>query len=345
MIKTNLSQLVSRLENTKTSDTRFQCFLLVGSEPYLQYQAQKHIQDFLRGQGISQHDTFAIMPNTDWNPIFEYGQTLSLFSEKSVLILHCGETPLSAPITQNLQELIIRLNEDVTLLVVLNKLPKTQETNPWITAINGKTLWVNCHPLDAQYLPAWLNQQARQMRISFDKAASELLCYYYEGNLLALMQLLEQLTLLYPEKKIMRNQIEKGINDCALFSPYHWLDAILAGKTKRTIHILQQLKIKENEPRILLRILQKELFLLVSLKKKTENQTLKLAFDQFNVWQRRRNLLSDALNRLELNTLFGVLQELTEIELSLKRDYDVAVWSALENLSLHLIGKKMNKAF
>lgn len=339
MIRVNFPQLLSNLDRRKDSASRFRCFLLVGTEPYLQYEAQKQIREFLHQQHNIQQDIFTINAHTEWEPILAYNQSLSLFSEKSLLILHCDETPLSNAITQKLQILTTTLLEDIYLLMTFNRLNKTQENAPWLRTINDNILRVDCQPLDPQHLPLWLNQQTRRHGIVLDKAAVELLCYYYEGNLSALTQLLEQLTLFYPGKRILCTQIEGSINDCALFSPHHWLDAILAAKIKRTIHILKQLKIKGHEPLILLRILQKELFLLISLKKTIKTQTLKSAFDQFKIWQNRRMLLSMALSRLSLSRLFLVLHELTKIELNLKRNYDVSVWSALENLSLHLIGK------
>ncbi|VEC76088.1 DNA polymerase III subunit delta [Raoultella ornithinolytica] len=53
--------------------------------------------------------------------------------------------------------------------------------------------------------------------------------------------------------------------DAAHFTPYHWVDALLAGKSKRVLHILQQLRLEGSEPAILLRTLQRELLLLVNL--------------------------------------------------------------------------------
>ncbi len=47
------------------------------------------------------------------------------------------------------------------------------------------------------------------------------------------------------------------------------MDALLAGKSKRVLHILQQLRLEGSEPAILLRTLQRELLLLVNLKRQS----------------------------------------------------------------------------
>jgi DNA polymerase III delta subunit len=59
------------------------------------------------------------------------------------------------------------------------------------------------------------------------------------------------------------------VNDAAHFTPYHWVDALLAGKSKRVLHVLQQLRLEGCEPAILLRTLQRELLLLVTLKRQS----------------------------------------------------------------------------
>lgn len=344
MIKINLSQLESRLESAKAQNMHFGCFLLIGSEPYLQHEAQKKLKKIMKLQGITQQYTFTVNSTTDWNNIFQPCQSLNLFSSKTLITLQCDEAALSVPVSQRLHELTTFLHEDIILIFSIKKLTKAQESSKWLTAISSRTLHINCHPLDTQYLPAWLNQRAKKIGINLDKATADLLCYYYEGNLLALSQILEYLKILYPDKKILVNHIEESINDSAIFSPYHWLDSIFSGKIKRTMHILKQFKNKGNEPLILLRTLQKELILLISLKKALVDNPLQHVFEQYKVWKSRRNLFSEIVNHLELKQLYEALNELTNIELHLKRDYNLDSWQALEKLSLKLVDKKLARS-
>ncbi len=116
--------------------------------------------------------------------------------------------------------------------------------------------------------------------MNVDDAAIQLLCYCYEGNLLALSQALERLSLLYPDGKLTLPKVEQAVNDAAHFTPYHWLDALLMGKSKRAWHILQQLQQEDSEPVILLRTVQRELLLLLALKRQMEQVPLRALFDQ-----------------------------------------------------------------
>jgi DNA polymerase III delta subunit len=47
---------------------------------------------------------------------------------------------------------------------------------------------------------------------------------------LAAAQALERLALLFPDGKLTLPRVEQAVNDAAHFTPFHWVDALLAGK-------------------------------------------------------------------------------------------------------------------
>ena len=61
-------------------------------------------------------------------------------------------------------------------------------------------------------------------------------------------------------------RVEEAVNDAAHFTPFHWVDALLAGKSKRALHILRQLQ-RDSEVVILLRTLQRDLLTLLQLQR------------------------------------------------------------------------------
>ena len=125
-------------------------------------------------------------------------------------------------------------------------------------------------------------------------------------------------------------------SDAAHFTPFHWVDALLAGKSKRALHILRQIHSEDGEPVILLRTLQRDLLLLVTLQRQMTQTPLRTLFDQHRVWQNRRALFGDALQRINAPQLAQALRLLTQTELTLKQDYGQSVWAELETLTLML---------
>lgn len=68
---------------------------------------------------------------------------------------------------------------------------------------------VSCQTPEYAQLPRWLAARAKQHQLQLDDAASQLLCYCYEGNLLALAQALERLALLWPDGKLTLPALSK----------------------------------------------------------------------------------------------------------------------------------------
>lgn len=96
---------------------------------------------------------------------------------------------------------------------------------------------------------------------------------------------------------------------------------------------------------ILLRTVQRELLLLVTLKRQMTQMPLRALFDKHRVWQNRRGTTTEALNRLSADQLRQAVHLLSRIELIVKQDYGQSVWAELEGLSLLLCHKALADIF
>lgn len=320
-------------------------YLLTGNDPLLLQESQDAIRQAAQLQGFEEHHTAQIDTSTDWQMLFSLCQELSLFARRQTLLLLLPENGPNAAINSQLEILVSLLHSDILLLVRGNKLTKAQENAAWLAQIAERSVQVSCQTPEQNHLPRWVAQRAKQMNLTLDDAANQLLCYCYEGNLLALSQALERLSLIWPDGKLTLPRVEQAVNDAAHFSPFHWIDALLAGKSKRTLHILRQLRLEASEPVILLRTLQRELLQLVQLKRQMATMPLRTLFDKQRVWQNRRQILTEALNRLTLPQLYQGVHLLTQIELTLKQDYGQSVWDELEEISLLICNKALPEVF
>lgn len=320
-------------------------YLLLGNDPLLLQESHDAIVASAQQQGFAEHHRFILDVSTDWQTIFSLCQAMSLFASRQTLQLTLPENGPNAAINEQLSTLVSLLHDDLLLIVRGTKLTKAQENAAWLTALASRAVQVTCQTPEQAHLPRWVATRAKQMNLQLDDAASQLLCYCYEGNLLALSQALERLSLLWPDGKLTLPRVEQAVNDAAHFTPFHWVDALLAGKSKRALHILQQLRLEGAEPVILLRTIQRELLLLVTLKRQSASTPLRSLFDHHRVWQNRRGLLTEALTRLNDDQLWQAVRLLTQIELTLKQDYGQSVWAELDSLSLLLCHKPLADIF
>ncbi|AOR64534.1 DNA polymerase III subunit delta [Pectobacterium wasabiae] len=321
------------------------CYLVFGSDPLLLQESLDNIKRVAQQHEFSEHFSFILDLHTEWDAIFSTCQALSLFASRQSLLLILPENGPNAAMNENLAKLSGLLHPDILLILRGHKLTKAQENSAWFKALSQDSVYINCLTPEQAQLPRWVAQRAKAMKLTLDEQATQLICYCYEGNLLALSQALERLALLYPDGKLTLPRVENAVNDAAHFTPFHWLDALLAGKAKRAWHILQQLKQEDCEPVILLRTLQRELLQLLALKRRMSDTPLRTLFDQQKVWQNRRDLLSQALQRLSLQQLQQAVRLLTQVEITLKQDYGQSVWSELESLAMLLCGKALPEAF
>ncbi|MBA0161713.1 DNA polymerase III subunit delta [Pectobacterium versatile] len=321
------------------------CYLVFGSDPLLLQESLDSIKRVAQQHEFSEHFSFILDLHTDWDAIFSTCQALSLFASRQSLLLVLPENGPNVAMGENLVKLSGLLHPDILLILRGHKLTKAQENSVWFKALAQDSVYINCLTPEQAQLPRWVAQRAKAMKLTLDEQATQLICYCYEGNLLALSQALERLALLYPDGKLTLPRVESAVNDAAHFTPFHWLDALLAGKGKRAWHILQQLKQEDCEPVILLRTLQRELLQLLALKRRMSDTPLRTLFDQQKVWQNRRDLLTQALQRLSLQQLQQAVRLLTQVEITLKQDYGQSVWSELESLAMLLCGKALPEAF
>lgn len=316
------------------------CYLLLGNEPLLLQESLDTLRQHARQHGFEERHSFTLDNRTDWDTIFDCAQAMSLFSARQIIELTLPESGPGAHNSDPLVTLAGMLHPDILLLIQGGKPTRAQENSKWFKALSQQNATlVSCQTPELAQLPRWVSQRARALKLQLDEPALNLLCHCYEGNLLALGQALERLRLLFPDGKLSLPRVESAVNQSAHFTPYHWLDALLEGKTKRALRILEQLKNEDVEPVILLRTLQRELQLVLQFHQQMQRGIpLRSLFDQHKVWQNRRPLLTHALQRLTLPQLTVLFTQLAALERSVKQDYSSNPWPALQTLSCGVCG-------
>lgn len=322
-------------------------YFLVGQDPLLLSESQDAIYQAALQKGFDEKNSVAIDSQTDWTQLMESCQSMGLFFNKQVLILNLPEN-LTALLQKHLQALIDVLNDDILLILTLPKLSKTMEKQGWFLALNQyepHALLINCQTPSAENLPRWVRNRTQAMGLMADDEAIQQLCYSYENNLLALKQTLQLLDLLYPDHKLNYNRVITVVEQSSVFTPFQWIDALLAGKANRAKRILNGLQAEDIQPIILLRTLQRELLTLLELTKPQQRisptsalpvQQIKSEFDRLKIWQNRRPLFLSAVQRFTYQKLYEIIQELANLERLAKQEFSDDIWVKLADLSVKI---------
>ena len=309
-------------------------YLVFGNEPLLILESRDAINQTAKQAGFLEKYYFTIDAQLNWNDVFDCCQALSLFSSKKVIELEVPESGINAAIGKALVELSGLLNPDIILILFGSKLTKQQENAKWFKTLHQHGSWVSCLTPDIQRLPQFVLTRCQKLNLHPDPEALQMLAQWHEGNLLALVQSLEKLALLYPDGELTLVRLEDSLNRYNHFTPFHWADALLAGKANRAQRILRQLEAEGIEPVILLRTIQRELSLLIQYKKELQQLSHGQLFDKYRIWQSKRPLYSSALQRLTPKQMNRLLKLLTQAEILVKTQYDQSPWPVIAQLSL-----------
>lgn len=318
------------------------CYMLFGDDQLLLQESEERICTYAKALHFNEYISITLNTNSDWEAIYSTCQTLSLFSNRKILLLVMPENGINAATGEKLSMLAPMLNDDSMLILRGNKLTRALENSTWFKILSKNAVLVNCTTPEYTQLPHWVAARAKNMNLMLDDVVCHLLCQYYEGNLLALTQALERLSLIYTDGNLPLPRVEAVINNAACFTILHWIDAILAGKSKRANHILQQLQLKANNPVVLLRSIQREVLLLITIKRQIRAEIpVNAFFDRYKMSQKRRTLLNQALQRLSLQQLYQSVTLMVKIELAIKQEHIYAAWPDITTLTLLLCGESL----
>ncbi|PMH37484.1 DNA polymerase III subunit delta [Vibrio sp. 10N.286.49.B3] len=311
-------------------------YLIFGNEPLLVQESREAINQQALQQGFEEKHRFVVDNNLDWNKVNDCCQALSLFSSRQIIELEIPESGINAAIAKSLLELSEALHNDILLLVIGSKLTKAQENAKWFKALSSQGSFVTCLTPDMQRLPQFVQQRCYKLGLKPEPEALQMLAQWHEGNLLALVQSLEKLTLLYPDGHLTLIRLEEALSRHNHFTTFHWIDALLAGKGNRSQRILRQLDSEGIESIILLRSIQKELMLLLTMQQQLMNMSLSQVYDQHRIWQSKRPLYQASLQRLPRKKIQRLLSLLAQAELLAKTQYELSPWPLLSQLSLEM---------
>ncbi|WWO99749.1 MAG: DNA polymerase III subunit delta [Candidatus Dasytiphilus stammeri] len=330
MIKIYSEQLDLYLEKNKFS---YRCYILAGQDPFLLKESEKIIRKHARELGFYEYYNVILKLQSDWNEVLNNFKKQSLFTTRRILQLILSDKKFIYLWQEKLFSLIelLRLHLNIILIIII-----TNQKSSWFALLKTNVVVVYCNTPERSQLPRWICKRAEKMRLKIEKDALNWICYNYERNLLALVQMLEILALLFPDGIVTLSRIRNILNDMAHFENIHWVEAVLTGDSERAFHIIRQLRKQGNEISSLCYILQHHLIIILQLK--ISITPLKFLFDQYKIIYKRQMLFNKALQRLNRDQIQKSLCLLAEIEVSLKEYHEKIplLWMKLEKISLLL---------
>ncbi len=309
-------RLVSHLKQTLAP-----IYLVFGDEPYLVSECCDLIRKAARKQGFDERQRFTQDKEFSWDSLFNASHTLSLFTSKQIIELELPEAKPGRDGSAALADYANAQMPDQILILFGAHLRKDQQKSKWFQALQKNGVFIPVYSPDRNKLPAFVQQRAERLGLTLEPEATQQLCNWYEGNLLALSQALEKLKLLYPEQRINLAAVEGANEDSSRFDVFSLRDTLVQQKPKAFLHCLQRLLETGTEPVLIYWVLQRLHFTLVNLRQALrQKQNLQAIWAAENIWAAQQDHYLQLARKDTPYRSQARIHLLERLEYALKRD-------------------------
>jgi DNA polymerase-3 subunit delta len=241
-----------------------------------------------------------------------------------------------------LAEYAARPADDAVLLITAGKLDWQTQKSRWFATLDGAGVVVQAAPVEPGQWSGWIERRLRSRGLKPTPEAITLLGERVEGNLLAAAQEIEKLALLVADRELTVEAVLAAVGDSARYSIYDWVDAALLGKPDRVARILDGLRGEGVEPVLVNWALHQEVRRLAALAfARDHGRALEAALTEQKVWDKRKPLLRQALQRLTLDDCRRLLCACSHADRTIKGVEIGAPWDALLANGLRLAGLEL----
>lgn len=305
-------------------------YLVSGDEPLQLGEMADAVRKAARQAGFETREVFSADTGFEWNELTVSADSLSIFADKKIIDLRL---PSGTPGTEGSKALVAyceRLPEDTLLLITAGKLASASLKTRWFEALDKAGCVIQVWPLEGQDLIRWLQQRMQNRGLQAEAEGLRTLASRVEGNLLAAAQEIEKLYVLYGAGHLSNQQILDVVADSSRFDVFKLMDGVLAASVNRVFRILSGLQAEGIAAPVVLWALTREARLLSKIKQAlSQGQNRELVFKNNQVWDKRKQLVSEALGRLNDSDLNRILVLSAKADRQIKGQQQGDPWETL----------------
>lgn len=305
-------------------------YFISGDEPLQVGETADAIRAAARNAGYDLREMLVADAGFSWSELTESAGSLSIFSDKKIIDLRL---PSGTPGAEGAKALIAyceRVPEDALLLIIAAKMAGSSLKTQWFQALDKAGCVIQVWPLEGQDLLRWLQQRMQRRGLQAEMEGIKILASRIEGNLLAAAQEIEKLYVLYGEGCLGNQQILDVVADSSRFDVFKLMDSVLAARVDRVFKILSGLQAEGVAAPVVLWALTREARVLIRIKQAlAQGQNRAQVFKNNQIWDKRQQLVSDALNRLGDNDLNSILVLSAKADRQIKGQQQGESWETL----------------
>lgn len=315
-------------------------YFISGDEPLQLGEIADAVRAVARKAGYDTREVLVADAGFLWNDLTESAGSLSIFADKKVIDLRLLTGTPGAEGSKALIAYCERLPEDTLLLITAAKMAGASLKSRWFQALDKAGCVIQVWPLEGQDLMRWLQQRMQRRGLQAEAESIRMLASRIEGNLLAAAQEIEKLYVLYGEGYISKQQIFDVVADSSRFDVFKLMDSVLAAKAGRILKILSGLQAEGVAAPVVLWALTREARIFIRIKRAlSSGQNKAQVFKNSQIWDKRQQLVSDALSRLGERDLNSILLLSAKADRQIKGQQQGEPWETLLAVCLMFAAK------
>jgi|TARA_B110000438_G_scaffold225795_1_gene219920 DNA polymerase-3 subunit delta len=300
-------------------------YLLMAQETFQIQELVDKICTQAKKENFLERQSFYISKGTDWSFLKSSEENLDLFGSKKIIEIKLID---SGPGNKGAKALKTYSEEpDISKIVIVSaeRLDKKSQDAVWVKTLEaaGKLIIVN--PLTKNALPKWIQDKGKDFDLEIENEACQILAEKTEGNLLASLQEIRKLSLLFPQQTINYENMISSISDSAKYNIFDLSNAFITGNRERTATILESLKEEGTPETLILWALSKEINNLFKTKNKGSAQ---------GIWGPRNYLdsLESLSKQIPISRIKEALKLVAEIDSGIKGYSKENPWQSIRQL-------------
>ena len=302
-------------------------YTLVGEESLQIQELVDQIYNKAKSEDYLEKNNYIISKQTDWTFLKSSSENYDLFGAKKIIEIKLIGSGPGATGSKALKDYAINPDPSKVLIVSAEGLEKKTLSSAWIKALEAAGCLLLINPITLNQLPRWIVETGKKYQLNIASAASNLLAEKTEGNLLATLQEIKKLALLFPDQDIDINQMASSISDSSKYNIFNLSNAFISGNKERTASVLESLKAEGTPETLILWSLSREL---TNLFKVINQKSAK------GIWGPRHylNNLEEQAKKVALSDLKHALQQVAKIDESIKGRSHQDPWQAIRELTI-----------
>lgn len=318
------------------------CYLIHGGEPLQTEEIISEIYHQAIKGGYNKKVVFDINTLFNWDELLNKCLNLDLFADRTVVELRLHSDTVNKQGTKILEQILHQQDPNNCFIIRAPKLKAPTLNSNWVKHIQQHGKIHVAKPITVNLMPALVTKRLQDVGFKPTAETVNLIVKCYAGNLLAVAQFIQKISVVLPTGILEAKQITPFIDDNSQYSTFELSNVVMQGNTQNAVQILKRLQAENADPILVLWTISRDIRNLLTIKHAIQNgMSFEASAQKVGIWRDHFTFVKKAVDRLSIDTLTNLLYLAKTVDLVCKGMQPGNAWELLLSMCLSLTGSQI----